>query len=82
MATIKVKRGRGRPTVFKGYLAAKIVNVVKEHGLSGGREYLATVGVQTKPFGPVKPVSISLPTLGKLAKAGGVELQRGRPKAA
>ena len=62
---------RGRPVVFKGNLKRHIVALVKKHGLTGARKVLAD-----------EKVSISMPTLGTLAKNAGVELSRGRRKAA
>ena len=69
---------RGRPPIYVGPLAKAIQKVIKEHGLTYGREHLRKEGV--KIGDKVQKVKISLPTLGKLAKAAGIELQRGRPK--
>jgi outer membrane biosynthesis protein TonB len=68
---VSVKRGRGRPAVFTGNVKKHIVAVIRKHGLTGGRVVLAEEGT-----------SISLPTLGKFAAEAGIELHRGRPKAA
>jgi len=65
------ERGRGRPAVFVGELAKQVVKAVAQHGISHGQRILADDGI-----------SISRPTLSKLAKAGGVKLQRGRRKVA
>lgn len=70
-AKVAVKRGRGRPAVFTGNVKRHIVAVIRKHGLTGGRVVLAEEGT-----------SISLPTLGKFAAEAGIELHRGRPKAA
>lgn len=69
---------RGRPPIYVGPLAKAIQKVIREHGLTYGREHLRKEGV--KVGDKVQKVKISLPTLGKLAKAAGIELQRGRPK--
>lgn len=62
---------RGRPVMFKGNLKSHIIALVKKHGLTGARKVLAD-----------EKVSVSMPTLGTLAKDAGVELKRGRRKAA
>lgn len=73
------KRGVGRPKVFVGNVVKKILTVIKKHGLTGGRQYLEEVGIQHKVGGEKIPLKISLPTLGKLAKEGGIALKKGRP---
>jgi hypothetical protein len=74
--------GRGRPAIYTGNLARSIVSAIRKHGLTGARQVIANEGitVQTRPGQPSQKVkmTISLPTLGKLAK-GKVELHRGRP---
>lgn len=60
---------RGRPAVFVGGLEKRIVGLIEKHGLTGARAKLA---------GYKNPISISLPTLAKLAERNGVELKRGR----
>ena len=72
----------GRPAVFTGSLEKAIVKVIKANGLTGARVLLESVGVQRKPGTAKTPLKISLPTLAKLAKRAGIELKRGRPKAA
>jgi hypothetical protein len=80
---------RGRPEAFAGNprLAKAVAGVVKKIGkLKPAQAALASEGVSYQP-GPGKPkvteqVNISLPTLAKVCKAHGVELHRGRPKAA
>lgn len=62
---------RGRPVVFKGNLKRQVVSAIRKNGLTGGRTVLAEKGV-----------SVSMPTLGKLAKEAGIELKRGRPAVA
>jgi|GEM_PF-5189221 len=64
---------RGRPAVFVGNLEQRIVGLIQKYGLTGARAKLA---------GYKHSVSISLPTLAKLAERNGVELKRGRPRAA
>lgn len=70
-AKVEVKRGRGRPVVFKGNEKRHIVSVIRKHGLTAGRQVLAK-----------EKISISLPTLGKFAAEAGIELHRGRPSKA
>jgi hypothetical protein len=77
-----VKRGPGRPAEFVGTKKKAIVRVIREMGLTKGREFLATTGVQVTPGKPKELVSISMPTLGKLAKEAKIKLFRGRPKLA
>lgn len=77
---VEEKRGRGRPVKYTGSQAEKIVSVLREHGLTGGQAFLVKTGIQVKPGAKKSHLKISLPTLAKLAKAGGVEFQRGRPK--
>lgn len=70
----KARKARmGRPPVFVGSLESKIVSLIEKHGLTGARAVLA---------GYKKPVSISMPTLGKIAERNGVKLSRGRRSAA
>ncbi len=64
----------GRPAVFTGSLEKAIVKVIKANGLTGARVLLESVGVQRKPGTAKTPL--------KLAKRNGLELKRGRPKAA
>jgi hypothetical protein len=70
-AKVEVKRGRGRPIVFKGNEKRHIVSVIRKHGLTAGREVLAK-----------EKINISLPTMGKFAAEAGIELHRGRPSKA
>jgi hypothetical protein len=70
-AKVEVKRGRGRPVVFKGNEKRHIVSVIRKHGLTAGREVLAK-----------EKINISLPTMGKFAAEAGIELHRGRPSKA
>lgn len=76
------KRGRGRPPVFVGALESNIVRLIRQHGLTGAQRVLADEGVQPGVGKPKSVLSISLPTLGKLAERNGVELRRGRPRKA
>jgi hypothetical protein len=62
------KRGRGRPPVFVGNKKNQVLAAVRMHGLTYGIKALAEAGI-----------SISAPTLGKLAAAEGIKLNRGRP---
>ena len=75
-------KGPGRPPEFVGTKAKAIVKVIKQYGLTKGREFLATEGVQVTPGKPKELVNVSMPTLGKLAKAANIKLFRGRPKLA
>ena len=75
------KRGRGRPPVYTGKVAEKIVALIKEHGLTGTQSVMAE-GFQMVPGQKSVKQKISLPTLAKLAKQNGVDLVRGRRKAA
>ena len=77
--TVKVKAGRGRPAIYVGFLLKQIVRVIKANGLTGARKVLASEGVQQTGGAKKKKLSISLPTLGKIAEANGIELQVGRP---
>jgi hypothetical protein len=75
-----VKRGPGRPAIYTGEIEQAIVRIIKQHGLTRGRALLALEGVKlvetvTQP----RKLSVSLPTLGKLAKRNGIKLYRGRP---
>lgn len=77
------KRGVGRPPVFSKGQRKSFAAVVRKHGLTHGREILATEGVSVN-LGPgkgsvVKTFKVSLVTLGKIAKEAGVELKPGRP---
>jgi len=90
------KRGRGRPPVFTGNVKKRIVKLLKQHGNSTHVEAIlesrnGVVGVSKaerenaalrKAAGIEKPIKISQPTLLKIAKEAGVELQRGRPSLA
>ena len=68
---MSAKRGRGRPVLFKGNLKRHIVALVKSQGLTGARNTLTNEGT-----------SISMVTLGTIAKNAGLQLSRGRRKAA
>ena len=81
-AVKEVKPGRGRPVVYTGPLEKAIVKVIREHGLTYGRVFLAETGVQVAPGKPKQKVDVSMPTLGKLAARNKVKLFRGRPKIA
>ena len=74
-------RGRGRPAIFIGSFERAIVRVIRAHGLMRSQRILATEGVQAQPGQAKAPVSISLPTLAKLANRNGIKLKRGRPVA-
>ncbi len=77
------KRSAGRPLSWGADDVAVFKDVVRQHGLSKGREVLRT-GVEVN--GEVYQYSISTPTLAKYVKsrvAGSpVKLYRGRPKVA
>ena len=69
MAEVVAKK-RGAPLKFKAKQVKHILSVIRKSGLVKGRAILLAEGL-----------SISLPTMGKLAKADGtIKLQRGRPK--
>ena len=70
---------RGRPAVYVGSFERAIAGVVRKYGLTKGRSFLATVGVQVKPGLPKQAVSVSMPTLGKIAHRYNIALKRGRP---
>jgi hypothetical protein len=70
---------RGRPRFYQGTLETRIVSLIRKHGLTGARNVIAEEGVQVKAGQKKVLMDISMPTLGKLAKANGVTLQRGRP---
>lgn len=79
-----VKRGRGRPAVYKGNVVSHIVGLVRSHGATNARRILnAEVGSEDAALRSAKtvpaPLGISMPTILKMAKAAGVELKRGRP---
>jgi hypothetical protein len=81
----EVKRGRGRPAgsdKFSDKQKKAIASVLKRHGLTAGHAHLMNEGVQLVPGKGKEKLTVSLPTLAKIAKSQGVEFQRGRPKAA
>jgi len=84
-------RGRGRPAVYTGNVKSHIVSLIRHHGLTGARAILNASGRSKDALELVaqrnvelvpKALGISMPTLGKLASAAGIELFRGRPKLA
>ena len=80
-------KGRGRPPKYVGNVKKHIVSLVKQHGATGARAILnaavrTKLGKQRNVKLVPKPLGISMPTLLGLAKAAGVKLHRGRPKAA
>jgi len=88
----KAKKLRlGRPAVYTGNVKKHIVGLVRRHGATGARAIL-NAGGRSKPAQELiakrnsnlipKPLGISMPTLLKFAAEAGVELFRGRPKAA
>ena len=79
------KRGRGRPELYTGNVRKHIVALVKQHGATNARKILIACNgsdeAKMRSEKTVKePLTISMPTILKLAKAGGVVLHRGRPK--
>lgn len=70
---------RGRPAVFVGARARRLVSLVRRYGLTGTVNYLKTNQLTFGKNGVPETVTISMPTLAKLATAAGIELQRGRP---
>jgi hypothetical protein len=89
-----VKRGRGRPNVYVGALLALIVAMIRScHNVSLVRACLTSSNSGKSDFKsmrqslatacglPVlsKPLTISLPMLGKYAADAGIEMPKGRP---
>lgn len=88
-------RKAGRPPIFTGDLADRIVALVKERGALPTRRLLTArtakskgvsaaerrLGEARKALGFPEPVSVSLPTILKLAKRNGLTLVPGRRKA-
>ncbi len=70
------KRGRGRPAIFVGSLERAVVSLVRKKGLTGARVAMRNEGVKYRRGKPPEKMEISLPTLAKLAKRNGVEVQR------
>ena len=61
------KRGRGRPVVYRGRLAIKIISVIKKHGITNGQIELAINGI-----------AVGISTMRRLAQAQGMKIKRGR----
>lgn len=91
-AGVELKRGNrtnhvnaGRSPKFVGEEASKIVALVEEYNASQAVEILAAnrgeLAKVRKNAGFQKPVSVSLPTVLKLAHEAGVEVKRGKPAA-
>lgn len=57
----------GRPPVFTPMQRRHMAKVIRQHGLAIGRAVLANEGV-----------SVSLPTLARVAREHGIQLKRGR----
>lgn len=77
---VKEVKQKGRPPVYTGHFETQIVKVLKEMGLTEGRKYLAETGVQMAVGKPTEKVTVSMPTLSKLAQKHNLQLKRGRPK--
>lgn len=86
------KRGRGRPNVYTGALLTLILQMVRAcHNVSLVRAVLTSKGkgeytqwrksLATACNQPMfdKPMTISLPMLGKYAAEAGIEMPKGRP---
>ena len=81
------KRGRGRPSSCNANQKRHIVALVKRYGATRTRVILAAkngtadADLRSSNLFP-KPVTLSVPTLCNYARDGGVELSKGRRKAA
>jgi hypothetical protein len=69
---------RGRPSLFNATAKKSIVSLIKKHGLTGTAAILAETGVRNGGE-TAEPIVVSIPTLGNIARAAGLELKRGRP---
>jgi hypothetical protein len=78
---------RGRPVACNAKQRRHVASLVRQHTASKTREILAAekgtelAELRNANLFP-EPVTLSVPTLAKYAKQGGVELKRGRRKAA
>ncbi len=77
---------RGRPSVYVGARKRHIQSLIRKHGLTGARDRLnadnrSSLAKERSTKLVPKPLGISMPTLGKLAKEANIELHRGRPAA-
>lgn len=77
---VKEVKQKGRPAVYTGHFETQIVKVLGEMGLTEGRKYLAETGIQVGVGKPIEKVTVSMPTLSKLAQKHNLQLRRGRPK--
>lgn len=75
----KVVRGRGRPMKFSPVQAKRVAAILLKNGLTAGQVVLATEGVQMVSGKPKEPMTVSIPTLQKIAAAHNIEFTRGRP---
>ena len=77
----KKKQGRGRPALYTGNLQRHIQGLVRKFGVGGARTILsapvgsAAAAARNKALVP-NPLGISVPTLYKLAKLGGVAIPK------
>ena len=82
--------GRGRPPKYVGKQLTEIKRLIRQYGRKGaqailnantrskaGKELVEQRNTDVVP----KPLGISLPTLGSIAKGAGIQLQKGRPSA-
>ena len=74
----KIVVRRGRPALFNATAQKSIVSLIKKHGLTGTAAILAETGVRNGGA-TAEPIVVSIPTLGNIARAHGLELKRGRP---
>jgi transposase len=77
------KQGRGRPALLNAKQARHVASLVRNHTGVGAVAILAATDgelaeLRNKNLFP-EPISLSLPTVTKAARANGVELKRGRP---
>lgn len=72
-------RVRGRPAKFSPVQAKRVASILLKNGLTEGRAVLATEGVQMVSGQPKVPMTVSIPTLQKIAAAHDIEFTRGRP---
>ena len=79
------KSKRGRPKLFNyskrnpSLFETRVLAVLKSKGLKYGLLFLANVGIQVVSGKPRQTVSLSAPTVRKLARAHGYEFELGRP---
>ena len=77
----------GRPSVYVGAVKRHIQSLIRKYGLTGARHRLnakarTTLAKQRSLTLVPKPLGISMPTLGNMAKEAKIKLHRGRPSKA